>query len=260
MSEPSDFENLHNTLRAFKKEHDVNLAVPHGVEINGKVYPATHKRIIIGTNNVSEEPFYETNFKIPLENGLVANASTTHDSLHMQLYVPTIYINGDGLKAYRHGPALHQHEDAYHASFGENKNKTDKYYRERPSRFYDEHMSLHSTRGPISAVHEVLNMWQKEPYQGTYDFDNQQGYQHFKKLRPNYDSEIKHYRPHLQLTEDELTEHRQNFKFHPEHAPHNIAVYTTNPEAPKNYNIKTEQLRPFKDVFGRPFSRDSGYS
>jgi len=249
----SDFENLHNTLRALKKEHDVNLAVPHGVEINGKVYPATHKRIIIGTNYVDEEPFYETNFKIPLENGLVAHASKAGDRLHMQLYVPTIYINSDGLKAYRHGPALHQHEDAYHASFGENKFKTNKYY-------YDEHTSLDNTVGPISVVHEVLNMWQKEPYQGTYDFDNQQGYQHFKKLRPSYDNEIEYYRPHLQLTEDELTEHRQNFKFHPEHAPHNITVHIHESESPKNYDIKTEQLRSFKDVFGRPFSRDRGYS
>ena len=55
----------------------------------------------------------------------------------------------------------------------------------------------------------------------------------------------------FELTEDELNEHRQNDKFHPSEAPHNVTVYGVDTDSAfYNYNTKTEQLRPYHDVFG----------
>jgi len=262
MSESFNFERLQTHFRFLKETHGVDLTVPHGVGIDGKVYPATNKLITMGYSSTPSISV-ESRFYVPLENGLKVHASTymgeSTSHIHMQMHVPTIHINNDGTKMYTHGSALHIGEDAYHASFGENPNKTDEHYKRHPNPFYDEHMSLHSTRGPISIVHDVLKMWGKEPYQGTYDFSSQQGYQQFKKLRPNHDYEVDEYRPHLELTTDELTEHRQNFKNHSASASHNVAVYGVDTEhAFYNYNTKTEQLRPYMDVFGESFRKEPG--
>jgi hypothetical protein len=240
------FLRLHEHFRFLKETHGVDLTVPHGVEIDGRVYPATHKLITIGhsRNPNHNAKATESRFYIPIENGLKVHASTymgRSGNLSMQMHVPTIHINESGKKTYRHGPALNLGEDAYYASFGEDKT--------------DEHMGLHSTRGPNSVVHEVLNMWGKEPYQGTYNYEGQQSYQHFKNLRPNVDFEEEHYQDHLELTPDELNEHRQNFKLHPAEHPHNVTVYGVDTDrAFYNYNTKTEQLRPYQDVFGTPFN------
>ena len=251
MSEP--FQRLQDHFRFLKETHGVDLTVPHGVAIDGKVYPATHKLITIGpTSNPNPDP--ETRFYIPLENGLKVHASTylgSHNSLAMQMHVPEIALHADGSKRYGYGPAVHIHEDSYLASFGKNPNNFDEYYKQSPNPFYEERMSLHNSRGPISIAHEVLSMWGKQPYQGTYDFVDKEGYQHFKKARPHVDFDEEHHRPHLELTEDELNEHRQNIKFHPSEAPHNVTVYGVDTDSAfYNYNTKTEQLRPYHDVFG----------
>jgi hypothetical protein len=236
------FKRLHDHFRALKEQHGIDLTVPHGVEIDGKVYPGTHKRITLGTNYGSTDPFYEADFKINLENGLKVAASTMDDNLHLQLHVPTIHLNDDGNKWYRYGPAYNLGEDAYNASLG--KNKT------------NENVSLHDTRGPISVAHDVIKMWGEEPYQGTYDWHNKEGYQHFKNLRPDYNDEVDFYQDLRGLTQDELTEHRKNDKLRPEHAPHNVTVYGIDTlPAFHNYNTKTEQLRPVEEVFPT-FRRD----
>jgi len=248
------FSRLHEHFRFLKETHGVDLTVPHGVEIGGRVYPATHKLITIGRSrnpNLDAEAT-ESRFYIPIENGLKVHASTyvgRDNTLSMQMHVPTIHLNKEGKKTYRNGPALHKSEDAYSASFGENLNNFDK---QRPNPFYEEHMSLHSSRGPISVAHEVLSMWGKEPYQGTYDFEGKEGLQHFKKIKPYAEISWAD-RDDLELTEDELNEHRQNFKLHPAEHPHNVTVYGVDTEhAFYNYNTKTEQLRPYQDVFGTP--------
>ena len=228
------FSRLHDNFRALKERHGVDLTVPHGVEIDGRVYPATHKLITLGRSR-DLSPHYESHFYIPLENGLKVRASTySGGRLGMQMHVPTIHIDESGKKTYRHGPSYNIGEDAYYASFGKNIN--------------DEHMLLHSTKGPISVAHEVLNMWAKEPYQGTYDWHNQQGYNHFKNIKPRHAYLQQDLR---ELTPDELNEHRQNIKAHPADAPHNVTVYGVDTDrAFYNYNTKTEQLRPYQDVFG----------
>ena len=252
-----DFKRLHDHFRFLKETHGVDLTVPHGVGIDGKIYPATNKLITMGhsRNPIVDNLSTESRFYIPLENGLKVQASTyvgRGSSLSMQMHVPTIHLNEDGDKSYRYGAALHKGEDSYHASFGENYNNFDEHYKQRPNPFYEEHMSLHSTRGPISTVHEVLDMWGKEPYQGTYDFEGKEGFQHFKKIKPNAEFSWAN-RDDLELTEDELNEHRQNAKFHPSEASHNVTVYGVDTEhAFYNYNTKTEQLRPYHDVFGTP--------
>jgi hypothetical protein len=63
-------------------------------------------------------------------------------------------------------------------------------------------------------------MWGKEPYQGTYDYSGKVGKDEFKKIRPHSDVTWAD-RDELELTQDELTEHRQNFKNHSASAPHN---------------------------------------
>ena len=260
MSEPSNFERLQTHFRFLKEAHNVDLTVPHGVGIDGKIYPATNKLLTMGHSsnpNTVDSPT-ESRFYIPLENGLKVHANTYmgmgdkwNSSLHMQMHVPTIYLNEDGAKSYRYGMALHKGEDSYMASFGENPNNFEENRKYRPNPFYDEHMGLHSTRGPISVVHDVLKMWGKEPYQGTYDYINK-GKAEFKKVRPHADVTWAD-RDDLELTQDELNEHRQNVKNHPADAPHNVTVYGVDTErAFYNYNTKTEQLRPYEDVFGTP--------
>lgn len=260
MSEPSNFERLQKHFRFVKETHGVDLTTPQGVGIDGKVYPATHKLLTMGHTSKFDEEATESRFYIPLENGLKVHASTyvgRHGSLSMQMYVPTIHLDGDGGKSYRYGMALHKGEDSYSASFGENPNNFDENRKDRPNPFYEEHMSLHNTRGPISNVHEVLNMWGKEPYQGTYDFEGK-GIAEFKKIRPNADITWAD-RDGLELTEDELNEHRQNAKFHPGDASHNVTVYGVYTDhAFYNYNTKTEQLRPYNDVFETP-SKDRDF-
>lgn len=250
MSEP--FQRLQDHFRHLNEKHGVDLTVPHGVRIDGKIYPATNKLITIGhKHNKGTE--VESRFYIPLENGLKVHTATYlgNGDVYMQMHVPEIAIHNDGSKRYGYGIAAHQHEDSYRASFGKNPNNFDEYYKQRPNPYFEERMSLHDTRGPLSTVHEVLSMWGKEPYQGTYDFVDKEGYQHFKNLRPNVDFDEEPYRPHLELTENELNEHRQNVKFHPSEAPHNVTVYGVDTDrAFYNYNTKTEQLRPWHDVFG----------
>ena len=252
-----DFKRLHDHFRFLKETHGVDLTVPHGVGIDGKIYPATNKLITMGhsRNPIVDNLSTESRFYIPIENGLKVHASTyvgRGSSLSMQMHVPTIHLNEDGDKSYRYGAALHKGEDSYNASFGENPNNFDEHYKQHPNPYYEEHMSLHSTRGPISTVHEVLSMWGKEPYQGTYDFEGKEGFQHFKKIKPNADFSWAN-RDDLELTEDELNEHRQNAKLYPANAPHNVTVYGVDTEkAFYNYNTKTEQLRPYQDVFGTP--------
>lgn len=252
MSEP--FSRLQDHFRFLKETHGVDLTVPHGVGIDGKIYPATHKLLTMGhsSNPTTAAEATESRFYIPLENGLKVHASTylgREGRFHMQMHVPTIHLNEDGNKSYRYGAALHKGEDSYNASFGENPNNFDEHYKQHPNPFYEEHMSLHSTRGPISTVHEVLSMWGKEPYQGTYDFEGK-GKAEFKKIRPNAEFSWAD-RDDLELTEDELNEHRQNIKFHPSEAPHNVTVYGVDTDSAfYNYNTKTEQLRPYHDVFG----------
>lgn len=252
MSEP--FSRLQDHFRFLKETHGVDLQVPHGVGIDGKVYPATNKMLTMGHSinpNTAAEAT-ESRFYIPLENGLKVQASTyigRKSSLNMQMHVPTIYLKEEGGKSYRYGMALHKGEDSYSASFGENPNNFDK---QHPNPYYEEHMGLHSTRGPISNVHEVLNMWGKEPYQGTYDYTygNGKAKAEFKKIRPHADVTWAN-RDDLELNEDELNEHRQNVKFHPSEASHNVMVYGVDTEhAFYNYNTKTEQLRSYQDVFG----------
>ena len=246
------FQRLQDHFRHLKEKNDVDLTVPHGVRIDGKIYPATKKLIIIG-NEHNEGTGVESRFYIPLENGLKVHTATYLDNedVYMQMHVPEIAIHNDGSKKYRYGIAVHQHEDSYRASFGKNPNNFDEYYKQRPNPYFEERMSLHDTRGSLSILPEVLGMWGKEPYQGTYDFVDNEGYQHFKNLRPNVDFVEEPYRRHLELTEDELNEHRQNVKIHPSEAPHNVMVYGVDTDSTfYNYNTKTEQLHPWNDVFG----------
>jgi len=244
MSEP--FQRVQNHFRFLKHTHNIDLTVPHGVAIDGKNYPAINKRITLG-HTITPNFDSESSFYIPLENGSRVHAVAYlggPSSIHMQMHVPEIYLHANGKRLYGYGPAVHKHEDSYTASFGENPNLYAEDYIQRPNPYYDERMSLHDTRGPISTVHEVLNMWGKEPYQGTYDFFSKEGYQHFKSLRPHVDFEENYHRPHLELPEDELNEHRQNVKFDPSDVPHNIKVYRVGPDNSEyNYDIKTEQLR-----------------
>lgn len=239
------FQRVQNHFRFLKEKHSVDLTVPHGVTIDGKNYPAINKRITLRPP-YNEQFVGESMFYIPLENGLRVHASAYFggpSSVHMQMHVPEIYLHANGKRLYGYGPAVHKHEDSYRASFGENPNLTDEYHKQHPSQVFDEHMSLHSTRGPISAVHEVLKMWGKEPYQGTYDYFSKEGYQYFKNLRPHVDLEGKNYhRPYLELTEDELNEHRQNVEFDPSDGPRNVKVYGVS-DSLYNYDTQTEQLR-----------------
>lgn len=239
MSEP--FQRLQDHFRFLKEHHDVDLTVSHGVKLNGRVYPATHKLLTMGHSRNPADAAKNTEFRsyIPLENGLkvhVSNYLGDEDSLYMQLHVPTIGLHKDGNKVYRYGIALHKGEDAYNASLSKN-----------PS--FEKQMSLHYTTGPISSAHEVLNMWGKEPYQGTYDYIDS-GKDEFKKIRPHADVTWAD-TDGLELTEDELNEHRENVKLHPSEAPHNVTVYGVDTDHSfYNYNTKTEQLRPYHDVFG----------
>lgn len=238
------FQRLQDHFRFIKEHHDVDLTVSHGVKLNGKIYPATHKLLTMGQvrNPADAAKSTESRFYIPLENGLkvhVSNYLGEMDKLYMQLHVPTIGLQRDGNKVYRYGIALHKGEDAYNASLSKNPNNN-------PS--FEKQMSLHYTTGPISSAHEVLNMWGKEPYQGTYDYIDS-GKDEFKKIRPHADVTWAD-TDDLELTEDELNEHHQNVKLHPSDAPHNVTVYGVDTDhAFYNYNTKTEQLRPYREVF-----------
>ena len=58
-----NFQNLQNTLRNLK-DHGIDLAVPHGVSIGGKTYPAVNKNITFDKNL----EYTGHHFQIPLEN------------------------------------------------------------------------------------------------------------------------------------------------------------------------------------------------
>jgi len=67
MSEPSNFERLHEHLRQIKQELGIDMHHPHGVSIHGKMYPANNKHLDFSETNYPN--FGNAGFNIPFENG-----------------------------------------------------------------------------------------------------------------------------------------------------------------------------------------------
>ena len=233
MPRPDHFHLLQNTLRDSYNERGINLSSPQGVHVQGKDYPAINKHL-----DIYEDGDSHATFHIPFENGTMLQVSSwgskslpylldQDDHVFVsQLHVPTIRLHGDGTKTYKHGPALHIGEDAFH----------------------NRHDSS-SSYGNVTDIHDVINTYSKIPHQGTYDWDySKEGSAAFLKVRPNATSGLFGVdEKYHELNPEELNEHRSNFKFNPHHGPSYISVSfegEPGPDTHHRYDIRTEQLLP----------------
>lgn len=231
------FLNLQKSLRSLNSDHDIDLTSTHGVIIGGRHYPAIHKHIDLGDDDQQKSGDYSASFRIPIENGSQLYVSASNDSgsdyRHLsqssQLFVPTTHFDHEGVKSYTFGPALHVGEDAYYAT---HKNSW------RDS-------SNNSDLSDVQDIHETIREHSKLPRQGTFDWTTQGGYKAFSETRPNHRRWTFSVEG-MDLDQEDLAEHRNNYKFNPLHGPLHIATTTWITDLQKKfnyrYNIGTEQM------------------
>jgi hypothetical protein len=220
------FLHLQKILRALNSDHGIDLANPHGATVEGRHYPAIHKHLYLGDAEDLQQGNYTTNFQIPLENGtrvLVDASNSGYVSSHLQ--VPTIHFDHEGVKSYHFGPAYHVGDDAY----------------------WEQHKTpeWHTATGNHPDLHETIREHSRLPQQGTFDWETQGGYKAFAEVRPNHT----HWAFGVEgrdLNEEDLAEHKKNFKFNELHGPMHISTTTWLPNEQKNlryrYNLRTEQM------------------
>lgn len=231
------FLNLQKSLRSLNSDHDIDLTSTHGVIIGGRHYPAIHKHIYLGDEDDQKNGEYSASFRIPIENGtqlyVSARNETGSDYRHLaqnsQLFVPTTHFDHEGVKSYTFGPALHLGEDAY--------------YSDHKNLYHDG--SGNSDLSKVQDIHETIREHSKLPRQGTFDWTTQGGYKAFSEVRPNHRRGVFHVEG-MDLDQEDLAEHRNNYKFNPLHGPLHIATTTWIPDLQKEfkyrYNIGTEQM------------------
>ena len=251
MTQPNHekFVHLQEALRHAKGEHGFDFTHKNGVVIDDQLYPAVGKQISAGGDEYGD--IYEMGLYIPLENGLRAwaNLNRPHKqdyqksepkgTISMNLEVPAIQLYG-GQREYDYGTAMHHGEDAFWEVL-----KSDDSY-------------MKGSFATHKSPHELLNKWSKLPYQGSVHWGSHpDDWEAFLNMRPKYknhqfvagyydiDSED------LALTEDELNEHRKNYKrdnvrgdgIPPSHIHYTYIHPTTNDEEEHLYNVETEELK-----------------
>lgn len=233
------FLHLQKSLRSLNSDHDIDLTSTHGVIIGGRHYPAIHKHIDLGDEDDQKNGDYSASFRIPVENGTQLEVNARNESgsefnflsQSSQLLVPTIHFDHEGVKSYEFGPALHVGEDAYYAAHKKS--------------WLDIDSSDNSDLSDVQDIHETIREHSKLPRQGTFDWTTQGGYKAFSEVRPNHT----HWAFGVEgrdLDQEDLAEHRNNYKFNPLHGPLHIATSTWIPDLQKKfkyrYNIGTEQM------------------
>lgn len=154
------FKAVQGALRAHK-ERGVDLNNPMGVEVFGKLYPATKKGMMViegraGFNKYIPAAYYE----IPMENGLMVQGHSSRCSitghrsqanrLVHQLFQPNINLS-EKASNYRYGWTL--------AKSNENERNYDNLHH---INFDEDGLTTENQLG----FHETMKKWSKEPSQG----------------------------------------------------------------------------------------------
>lgn len=153
------FRAVQGALRAHK-ERGVDLNNPMGVEIFGKLYPATEKEIMIIEGDAGFNKYIpHANYEIPMENGLTIQGHSSRCSIRHegqanrlihQLFQPSVNLSEKDSE-YRYGWTLaksseYEHNDGnlHHINFDEDGLTTENQL----------------------GFHETMKKWSKAPSQG----------------------------------------------------------------------------------------------
>ena len=226
MAAPDLFKELHETLRMFKNEHNVDLSHNQGATILGKTYPAMHKLVFL---DLPSRPNNHVEFHIPLENGHRVKFRNRYDDNKITFYqeFPTKFMHGDGNFHHSfyhlHGDS-HEVSDATHDQMGFG-------------------ILEHHNNNPED-FHNLIKRFAKAPSTGfrTTTNSHPQDYQ----LQMNQED--------LQAARKALTGKDEISVFKKFVPPHMIGVWGVNRGEPSDpysglyhYNINTEQLRKFEE-------------
>jgi hypothetical protein len=253
------FEDIQAALRHGKNEFNIDMKDPRGVVIDDKLYPATGKGIAVTSyrNERTEDGVdYNAGFYIPLENGL--QTYTWFDaagSCGMQLEVPHITLT------YKYPKLRYSYGAPHHVNDNQNVFSKTLKHPDEPSNINWEEPK------------ELLKEWSKLPYQGSLVIlddisGNDADWDEFLERRPKYKNTQRYafgYAVDLSdkaLTDDELQEHRQNYKpdtvigdgVSPQHIIYDYLDYSDYPTPRQHsseqyhYNVVTEQLSSRKNT------------
>lgn len=203
------FKAVQETLRA-NKARGIDLTNPIGVEVFGKLYPATEKGIMVhehfdGFQNHHNTAFYA----IPIENGLKVQGWNSglgdREFVHHRLFQPSTNLVEEH-PATRYGWTLADVENDRHSvNFDEN------------GISLPEHQE---------GFHETMKKWSNEP---THGFTHRNS----TSITP--------------MSNEEHREHRHNVRSGLLKHPHKIVVLHRNPLASHQYyeyDLRTEELKP----------------
>jgi len=224
------FSYLQDTLRKVKHGIGVDYSHPHGVKIGTKTYPTFGKLLHLDDPGKSTG-LYGT-FRIPLENGLhVRGGLSEQGELNLSVMAPIIHQTKQGKTYYDHQHTVSPTELVQFGSFGkygENKDNYNVTFTNYSNQSNEESWTIKESKH--KNPHDAIAHFSKLPYHG---FATSDGYMQGGGYR--------------NLNNEELTEHKKNFKIEPHEFPKNIQFIYSHPVHGNfkayNYDVLTEQLR-----------------
>lgn len=212
------FKQLQENLRFYKEGHQIDLTVPHGVSIGGKVYPAVTKMMDMSMKGHNQPE--HARFEIPFESGNRAHIFVEKGSSGITAFfnIPSLHVYPDREPHYSH--IWHNIMEPYEEQINDTKYKVS--------------VAPLGSDKQMNKFHKTMKEWSTEPRRG-FVFTHKTNRDTVGELKDNL----------RQMSPQELDEHKKNYKEFENYAPHNIRVYEMGREKgyKHHYNVLTEQLK-----------------